>query len=178
METLSCHSNQSEYETAIINNMFVEDAMNISAKFQLIQEVWTKIIYVVEDHSANSSKKLSSKYLQWNSNKCQFSFFPLSHWSMFTSAYRWQRRLAVRYYVGFLEQNGYVGFLEQNDCAHEKLTEMVCISFLLMLILNRKTCHLPPSTREYKSHSVLRMWRALGDPFLHFAIIRDAIQKG
>ena len=32
---------------------------------------------------------------------------------MFTSDCRWQRRLAVRYYVGFLEQNG---------CAHEKLT--------------------------------------------------------
>ena len=31
---------------------------------------------------------------------------------------------------------------------------------------------------EYKNHSVLRMWRARGDPFLHFAIIRGAIQKG
>ena len=30
--------------------------------------------------------------------------------------------LAVRYYVGFLEQNG---------CAHEKLTEMVCIFSLV-----------------------------------------------
>ena len=26
--------------------------------------------------------------------------------------------------------------------------------------------------------TVLRMWRALGDPFLHFAIIHGAIQKG
>ena len=33
-------------------------------------------------------------------------FSPLSHWSMFTSDCRWQRRLAVRYNVGFLEQNG------------------------------------------------------------------------
>ena len=32
-----------------------------------------------------------------------------THWSMFTSDCRWQRRLAVRYNVGFLEQNG---------CAH------------------------------------------------------------
>ena len=31
---------------------------------------------------------------------------------------------------------------------------------------------------EYKHYSVLRMQRVLGDPFLHFAIIRDAIQKG
>ena len=31
------------------------------------------------------------------------------HWSMFTSDCRWQRRLAVRYNVEFLEQNG---------CAH------------------------------------------------------------
>ena len=30
---------------------------------------------------------------------------------------------------------------------------------------------------EYKNHSVLGMWRALGDPFVHFAIIRGAIQK-
>ena len=29
-----------------------------------------------------------------------------SHWSMFTSDCRWQRRLAIRYNVGFLEQNG------------------------------------------------------------------------
>ena len=36
METLSCHSNQSAYATAIKNNSFVEaNAMNISAKFQL-----------------------------------------------------------------------------------------------------------------------------------------------
>ena len=31
---------------------------------------------------------------------------------------------------------------------------------------------------EYKNHSVSRMWRALGDPFLYLAIIRGAIQKG
>ena len=30
----------------------------------------------------------------------------IAHWSMFTSDCRWQRRLAVRYNVGFLEQNG------------------------------------------------------------------------
>ena len=36
METLSCHSNQSVYATAVNNNDFVEaNAMNISAKFQL-----------------------------------------------------------------------------------------------------------------------------------------------
>ena len=31
---------------------------------------------------------------------------------------------------------------------------------------------------EYKNHTVLRMWRALGELFLHFAIIHAAIQKG
>ena len=35
-----------------------------------------------------------------------------------------------------------------------------------------------PLRTAYKNLSVLRMWRALGDPFLHFAIIRGAIQKG
>ena len=90
---------------------------------------------------------------------------------MFTSDCRWQRRLAVKNYVGFLEQNGR---------ADEKLTEMVCI-FIFFVDVNTKQENMPPSTRvykEYKSHSVLRMWRALGDPFLHFAIIRGAIQKG
>ena len=31
---------------------------------------------------------------------------PSSHWSMFTSDCQWQRRLAIRYNIGFLEQNG------------------------------------------------------------------------
>ena len=41
METLSCHSNQSAYATAIKkNNIFVEvNAMNISAKFQLYPHI-------------------------------------------------------------------------------------------------------------------------------------------
>ena len=41
METLSCHSNQSEYATAIKkNNLFVKaNAMNIFAKFQLYPHI-------------------------------------------------------------------------------------------------------------------------------------------
>ena len=36
METLSCHSNQSAWASAIKNNIFVEaNVMNMSAKFQL-----------------------------------------------------------------------------------------------------------------------------------------------
>ena len=50
----------------------------------------------------------------------------VSHWSMFTSACRWQRRLADR---------NFAGFLEQNYSAHDKLTKK---SFLLTLILYTK----------------------------------------
>ena len=42
---------------------------------------------------------------------------------------------------------------------------MVCI--FIFVDVNTKQENMPP-----------RMWRALGDPFLHFAIIRGAIQKG
>ena len=81
METLSRHSNQSAYATAIKNNVLVEtNAMNISAKFKLhppysfwgvdflnifrklgllvaITIIWTKSICLVKDHSTNISKK-------------------------------------------------------------------------------------------------------------------------
>ena len=43
--------------------------------------------------------------------------------------------------------------------------------------INIKQENMPPSTQSIKI-IVLRMWRAFGDPFLHFAIIRGAIQKG
>ena len=62
-----------------------------------------------------------------------------AHWSMFTSDCQWQRRLAVRYYVGCLEQNG---------CAHEKLTEMVCI--FIFVDVNTKQENMPPSTQNIK----------------------------
>ena len=40
METLSCHSNQSIYATAIKNDNFVEaNTINISAKFQFIPHI-------------------------------------------------------------------------------------------------------------------------------------------
>ena len=40
METLSFHSNQSEYTTSIKNNLFVEaNAMNISAMFQFYPHI-------------------------------------------------------------------------------------------------------------------------------------------
>ena len=49
---------------------------------------------------------------------------------MFMLACRWQRRLAVRYNAGFLDQN---------CSAHDKLTEMAS---LMTLTINRKTYHL------------------------------------
>ena len=60
--------------------------------------------------------------------------------SIVTSACRWQRRLTVRYYVGFLEQIG---------CAHENLTEMVCI--FIFVDVNTKQEIIPPNTRSIKS---------------------------
>ena len=104
MENLSCHSNHSAWATAIKNNIFVEAIVrNNSAKFQLyppnsfwgvyfliyfrkftlfvdmvtnqILRFWTKFVWIVEDYSRNISVKMS-KYLQWDSSKCQFSFFP------------------------------------------------------------------------------------------------------
>ena len=62
-----------------------------------------------------------------------------SHWSMFTSDCRWQRRLSVRYYIGFLEPNG---------CFHEKLMEMVCI--FIFVDVNTKQENMPPSTWSIK----------------------------
>ena len=37
--------------------------------------IWTKFIWIAEDYSRNISVKLLSKYLQWDSSECQFSFF-------------------------------------------------------------------------------------------------------
>ena len=59
-----------------------------------------------------------------------------AHWSMFTATCRWQRRLAIRYIAGFLEQNG---------STHDKLMEMVC---LLTLILNRKSYHIAHGVKK------------------------------
>ena len=36
---------------------------------------WIKFICFIEDYSRNISIKLLSKYLQWDSNKCQFPLF-------------------------------------------------------------------------------------------------------
>ena len=58
---------------------------------------------------------------------------------MFTSTCWWQRRVAIRYYVVFLEQNG---------CAYEKLTEIVCI--FIFVDVNIKDENMPPSTRSIK----------------------------
>ena len=105
METLSCHSNESKWATAI--KTFVEaNVMNISAKFQLHapygfwgddfliffckfilsvvmatnqnsnSAVWTKFIRLVDDYSRNISEKLLSEYLQWDRNKGLLSLFP------------------------------------------------------------------------------------------------------
>ena len=59
METLSCHSNQTNNNKKKKNNAFVEaNTLNILHMF------------------GREPEKLLSKYLQWDSNKCQFSFFP------------------------------------------------------------------------------------------------------
>ena len=68
---------------------------------------------------------------------CQVS---ATHWSMFTSFRRWQRRLAVRYYVGFLEPD---------CCVHEKLAEMV--SIFIFVDVNTKQENIPPSRRSIKT---------------------------
>ena len=105
METLSCHSYETTWATAVKNNFFVEaNVMNISEKFQLHLPyvfwvdafwiffmnlsfqlpwqpinlaVWTKFICLVEDYSRNISVKLLSKYLQCDSNRGLLSLFPL-----------------------------------------------------------------------------------------------------
>ena len=59
--------------------------------------------------------------------------------TMFTSACRWQHRLVVRYCVDFLEQNG---------CAHETLTDMVCI--FIFVDVNIKPKNMQPSSRSIK----------------------------
>ena len=71
--------------------------MNISTKFQLHppygfwgEDFWIffrkKFIWLIEDHSGNISVKLLSKYLQWDSSKCQFSFFPIiSQWQLYVA---------------------------------------------------------------------------------------------
>ena len=105
IETLSCHSNETTWATAIKNKLFVEaNVMNISAKFQLHppygfwgddflifflriypfschgnqsnSAIWTKFMFAVEDFSRNSSVKRLLKYLQWDSNKDLLSLFP------------------------------------------------------------------------------------------------------
>ena len=89
METLSCHSNQSVWATAVKNNTFVQASVrNTYAKFQLYppkqllrswflnifskiyplcchdnqsnSAIWTKFIWIIEDYSRNISvKKIS-----------------------------------------------------------------------------------------------------------------------
>ena len=103
VETVSCHSNESTWATAIKNITFVEaNVMNIYAMCQLHlphgfwgddfwrkktcmfshfdchgnqsnSVVWTKFIYLVKDYSRNISVKLLSKYMQWDRNKGLFS---------------------------------------------------------------------------------------------------------
>ena len=103
METLS--SNETTWATTITNIIYVgANVMNIYAKFQLQpplrllrrrflniffenlsfygnqskSAIWTKFIRLVEDYSRNISVKTScQKYLQLDSSKCQFSFFPI-----------------------------------------------------------------------------------------------------
>ena len=107
MEPLSYHSDESTGATAIKNIVFVEanhNVMNISTKLQLHppygfwgDDLWTlfckfsflvtmatnqissldKIHMVRRGLLKDISVKLFSKYLQWNSNKCQFPLFPL-----------------------------------------------------------------------------------------------------
>ena len=106
METLSCHSNVKHMSKTIKNLIFIEaNVMNIPAKFQLhppygfwgddflylftnlaIQLPWQPIKFTGLDKTDMFGRGLLkehffvkplSKYLQWDSNKCQFSLFPL-----------------------------------------------------------------------------------------------------
>ena len=66
----------------LIFNIFHKFSLLVATTTNQIDRFGQKVyIWYWEDHSSNISKKLSSKYLQWNSNKCQLSFFPfISLW--------------------------------------------------------------------------------------------------
>ena len=60
------------------------DFLNIFRKFSILVAMTTNEIVglgqklcLVVVHSKNISEFFLPKYLQWDSNKCQFSFFPL-----------------------------------------------------------------------------------------------------
>ena len=104
METLSCHSNQSACTTAIKNNILVEVIVrDNSVRFQLYppNSFWgvdfiifftnfafslpwwpTKLRgYNKKDMFCTGPLKehfCKTKYLQWDSSKCQFSFFAIA----------------------------------------------------------------------------------------------------
>ena len=116
METLSCHSNQSAWATAIKKNIVEAIVRNNFAKFELyppnsfwgadfwifflkfcdlvamgtnqIKRLQKENVYFVEDHSRNISVNFLIKYLQWVSSKCQFSLFPIiSQWQLYYSCH-------------------------------------------------------------------------------------------
>ena len=105
METIGCHSDENTWATAIKNTAFVEaNVINISTKFQLHPPYgfwgedfiiffanlafwlpWQPIKFSSLDKTQmacrgiliNISVNFLSKYLQRDSNKCQFLLFPL-----------------------------------------------------------------------------------------------------
>ena len=69
-----------------LNFFFCKFSISVAMETNQKSEIWTKFIWLVEDHSRNISVKLLSKYLQWDSNKCQFSFFPIiSQWQLYVA---------------------------------------------------------------------------------------------
>ena len=122
METLTCHSSQSAWATAITNNTFVEAIVrNNSAKFQLYppnswggvdfwiffskiyplcchgnqsnSAIWTKFIWIVEDYSRNISVK---KYLNICSETAKIANFHFSHYKSMETISCHSNRVLIR----------------------------------------------------------------------------------
>ena len=58
---------------------FGEFRLSVCHDNQSNWEVWTKMVCLVENHSRKNFVKRLSKYLQWDSNKCQFFLTPTCH---------------------------------------------------------------------------------------------------
>ena len=56
---------------------FLKFCLFVAMVTNQIKKLQQKKVCFVEDHLRNISVKLLSKYLQWDSSKCQFSFFPI-----------------------------------------------------------------------------------------------------
>ena len=113
--------------------------------------VWACTVKICHDGMLEDTNSLDGAHLsiqrrkytvkqKWKKKELKLNYLPpCSHWSILTSACRWQHRLAVRYIAGFLEQN---------DIALDKLTEMICI--FISVDVNTKQKNIPLSTRSIK----------------------------